>query len=102
MCESPGRLEWDEAKRRENRRKHDVDFVEAAKLVWDAALSIGHERGGERRTLTYAPIGDRLYALVWTPRGPAVRVISLRKANSREVDKYEKAQAAHAGRKQTD
>lgn len=34
-------------------------------------------------------IGDRLHVLVFTPRGGAVHVISLRKANSREVKRYE-------------
>ncbi|MDN4574595.1 hypothetical protein DBB29_18485 [Pandoraea cepalis] len=31
---------------------------------------------------------DRLFALVFTPRAEKIHVISLRKANSREVKRY--------------
>jgi uncharacterized DUF497 family protein len=33
-------------------------------------------------------IDERLYALVFTPRGDAVHVISFRKANGREIKRY--------------
>ena len=33
-------------------------------------------------------IGDRLHAVVFTPRADKVQVISLRKANQREVKNY--------------
>ncbi len=39
----------------------------------------------------YAPIGRRLYCVVFVDRGEVRRVISLRKANSREVRMYETA-----------
>lgn len=45
--------------------------------------------GGERRYLALGHIDNRFHALVYTLRGDAVRVISLRKANSREVMRYE-------------
>ncbi|TCP10798.1 ribonuclease toxin BrnT of type II toxin-antitoxin system [Simplicispira metamorpha] len=38
-------------------------------------------------------IGDRLYVMVFALRETAVRIISLRKANSREVKRY--AAAVH-------
>jgi len=34
-------------------------------------------------------IDERLHVLVWTPRNEAVRVISLRKANTREENAIE-------------
>jgi uncharacterized DUF497 family protein len=37
-------------------------------------------------------IGTRLHVAVVTPRGEDLRVISLRKANAREVKDYEKSQ----------
>ncbi|MNE51790.1 hypothetical protein D3C80_1464360 [compost metagenome] len=46
---------------------------------------------GERRFQVLGYIGERLHALVFTPRDGAVHVISLRKANSREVKRYEQA-----------
>jgi uncharacterized DUF497 family protein len=48
-------------------------------------------RGGEARQVVVAPIDDRLYLAVVTRRGDAVRVISVRKANAREVKAYGKA-----------
>ena len=46
---------------------------------------------GERRFRVLDCIGGRLYASVFTPRADKLHVISLRKANSREVRLYEKA-----------
>ncbi|MDY6842178.1 MAG: BrnT family toxin, partial [Pseudomonadota bacterium] len=43
---------------------------------------------GERRMIGFAPIGSRVYCLVYTRRDETVRVISLRKANRREVALY--------------
>ena len=39
----------------------------------------------------YAYIGLRLYCVVYTDRGDERRIISLRKANSREVKRYAEA-----------
>ncbi|MFM0364692.1 BrnT family toxin [Paraburkholderia sediminicola] len=36
-------------------------------------------------------IDARLYCVVFTQRGETFRVISLRKANNREIDRHEKA-----------
>ncbi|MBF0429416.1 MAG: BrnT family toxin [Magnetococcales bacterium] len=46
---------------------------------------------GEERMIGYAPIDRRLYCVVFVDRGEVRRVISLRKANSREVRVYETA-----------
>jgi len=82
--------EWDERKRSENVRKHGVDFEEALRFKWDAALiEIDNRRDyGEPRMSAIAPIEDRLYMM--THRGGFIRIISLRKANLREWRKYVK------------
>ncbi|QJE74018.1 BrnT family toxin [Aerophototrophica crusticola] len=83
--------EWDEAKRQANLAKHGVDFALAADLEWNTALTVPDTRFGygEERNTTFGFIRDRLYALVWTPRADGVvRIISLRKANRREVRIY--------------
>lgn len=46
---------------------------------------------GERRDCLPGFIEDRLYSVVFTPRQGKPRIISLRKANKREVKRYEKA-----------
>lgn len=81
-------FDWDEAKRKANLAKHGVDFTAAARMDWSAALTEAQFREGETRCLTYAPLGGRLHALVWTQRGESVRLISLRRANKREYDRY--------------
>lgn len=43
---------------------------------------------GERRFRALGPIGDRLHVVVFTARGANLRIISLRKANAREVETY--------------
>lgn len=84
------RYEWDEAKRQGNLTKHGVDFTLADGFDWEAAWVLEDTRQGyrEARFVAYAPIGTRLHALVYTLRGTTVRIISLRKANRREFNRY--------------
>jgi len=88
------KYEWDEGKRVANLAKHSVDFIEAQEFDWENALVIPDTRHpyGEPRFRAQGPIRGRLHELVFTPRNDAVRIISLRKANSREVHEYEKTQ----------
>lgn len=46
-------------------------------------------RYGEARFIVLGYIVDRLYSMVFTVRGDMLRVISLRKANKREVKRYD-------------
>jgi uncharacterized DUF497 family protein len=43
---------------------------------------------GEQREIATGRIGDRLFVCVYTKRGNVYRIISLRKANRREVNAY--------------
>jgi len=43
---------------------------------------------GEERFTTVGTLDGRSIILVWTPRGEARRIISMRKANEREIAKY--------------
>ena len=49
---------------------------------------------GEERIIAIGEIAGRAFVCVYTRRGEAFRVISLRPANQRERDAYEKAKAA--------
>ena len=44
---------------------------------------------GEKRFITVGLLEDRMLVLVWTPRGAARRIISMRKANAREQKNYQ-------------
>ena len=43
---------------------------------------------GEKRFITVGLLKSRMVILVWTPRGEARRIISMRKANAREQKTY--------------
>lgn len=83
-------FEWDEAKRGANLAKHGVDFADAEGLDWDTAVIIPDHRFdyGEDRFRVSGMIGDRLYMAVITPRPDRVRIISLRKANRKEIEAW--------------
>ena len=57
---------------------------------WHAAVNVEDARRdyGERRFQAFGHIESRLYVLVYTPREGKAHVISLRKANKREVRRY--------------
>jgi len=85
------RYVWDEAKRAANLLDHGIDFSAAYRFNWDNAKVDPDVRRdyGEQRFVALGRIGPRLHVLVFTPRGEVVRVISLRKANQRELKRYE-------------
>lgn len=87
------KFEWDEAKEGRNREVHGVSFHEVERFDWETAVTAKDGRWdyGEVRFVSLGFIGDRLYVCVYTQRAKARRIISLRKANKREVTLYEKA-----------
>lgn len=76
-----------------NLQKHGISLEDAKLLDWSLLLFIEDERKdyGEVRFIGYAPLGNRLYCIVYTERNEVIHVISLRKANIREVTRYVKA-----------
>jgi uncharacterized DUF497 family protein len=81
---------FDPAKDAINLAKHGVSLALAAQLEWDWLLAEDDVRRdyGERRVAGYAPIDERLFCVIFTDCGDERRIISLRKANSREVKRY--------------
>jgi uncharacterized protein len=73
-----------------NRAKHGISLAEAARIDWDSLRYEIDERHdyGETRYRGYGLIDGRLYAVVFTFRDGAMRVINLRKANNREQRTY--------------
>ncbi|HLW93620.1 MAG TPA: BrnT family toxin [Roseiarcus sp.] len=84
------RITFDPAKNARNIAERGLSFELAADLEWETALAIEDTRKdyGERRMRILALLGQRLHAAVVTYRGGALRVISFRKANKREVRYY--------------
>ncbi|MDD5336570.1 MAG: BrnT family toxin [Rhodoferax sp.] len=84
------RIEFDPTKDRTNTAKHGVSLALASQLEWDGALVWADSRKsyGETRQSALGLIGERVYFVAFVDRGTVRRVISLRKANDREVMHY--------------
>lgn len=83
-------IEFDPAKDVANQTKHGVSLSVAGELDWEAALLWIDDRFeyGEMRMIALAPKTEILYYVAFVDRGEARRVISLRRANRREVKHY--------------
>jgi uncharacterized protein len=80
-------FEWDEGKDAANRAKHGVSLGEVVGMDWHYGVEVVDDRFsyGENRVQRYAFIGLRLFVCVYSLRADTVRIISLRKANKREI-----------------
>ncbi|MYZ44204.1 BrnT family toxin [Schauerella aestuarii] len=83
-------ITFDPAKNNANAEKHGVALTDIASFEWDTAVIAADTRKqyGENRMVALGYIGDRLYYAVYVDRNDQRRIISLRKANSREVKRY--------------
>ena len=84
-------ISFDSAKSEKNLLARGISFELAAAFEWDSALLVQDLRKnyGERRFQALGLIGNRLHVMVFTPRANKAHVMSLRKANKREVKRYE-------------
>ena len=86
------KYEWDEAKNLVNIKKHGIDFNDAHELFEGDKLVIPYTRQdyGEKRMIAVGRINGRLMIGVYTQRSETLRIISIRKANDREKERFEK------------
>lgn len=87
------RFEFDPNKGAINERERGLPFdVVETQFDFDSAVLIQDTRRDyqEIRILAYGLIGERVHVLCFKPirEGRDIRIISLRKANKREVKKY--------------
>jgi uncharacterized DUF497 family protein len=84
-------ISFDLAKSEKNVLVRGISLELAARFEWVGALIVEDLRKdyGERRFQALGLIENRLHMMVFTPRANKVHVISLRKANKREVKQYE-------------
>jgi uncharacterized DUF497 family protein len=84
------RIEFDPAKDTANQTKHCLSLAMASELDWEAALVWvdGRFEYNETRMVALAPKTDILYYAAFVDRGEVRRIISLRRANRREVKYY--------------
>ena len=84
-------LSYNQAKNESNILLRGLDFNLVKDFNWFLATIFEDTRKnyGENRFVAIGSIDERIYVVIFTPRGNKIHVISLRKANKREVKKYE-------------
>lgn len=84
------RITFDPAKCEELIRSRGIDFIEAeAVFAGDTFDYPGLRKDyGEVRMITIGRLRRRMVVVAWTPRGDALHIISMRKANARKQARF--------------
>ena len=84
------KITFDAAKRESTRRDRGLDFADASAVFAGPVVQFRDTRKdyGEPRIVTVGYLAGRMVVVVWTPRGEARHIISMRKANEREQARY--------------
>ena len=84
-------ITYDAEKRALTLEKRGLDFEDAVHVFAGTTIDAVDDREnyGEVRWLSFGLLDGRMVAVVWTPRGEARHIISMRKANERERKRYE-------------
>lgn len=81
-------FEWDERKRESNLREHNLDFLDARRVIDGPTFIRRSERKGETRFMVFGFIDEVEIVLICTFRGENCRIISARRARRDERKKY--------------
>lgn len=84
------RIEFDPDKRALTLANRGLDMADAGEVFAGPTLTVDDDRidYGEDRFITVGRLRGRMVVIVWTRRGNARRIISVRKANDREQSLY--------------
>jgi uncharacterized DUF497 family protein len=84
------RIVWDEAKRRSNLRKHELDFADARRVFAGPTYTFEDRRFSypEIRFITLGLLYGVVVAMAHTETGTEMRIISMRKATRHEQAIY--------------
>ena len=84
------KFEFDAKKSAGNEKKHGIDFY-AAQMLWmdPDYIEIPAKTVDEPRLLVIGKIGDTLWSAVITYREESIRIISVRRSRTKEIDLYE-------------
>jgi uncharacterized protein len=84
------KFEWDKTKSDANLKKHDISFEDATEIFDGPRLSVTDPRDyGEVREISFGQLGAVVVlAVVHTDRNNITRIISARKANRKEKERY--------------
>lgn len=83
-------ITYDPKKRLETLENRRLDFEDAAKVFAGKHFQMEDDRRdyGETRWISVGRLNRQLVVVVWTVRGNARRIISMRKCNARERKRY--------------
>jgi uncharacterized DUF497 family protein len=83
-------ISFDPAKDEKNRRERGFSLGIGVEVLTNMVATRVDDRRdyGEERRIAFGYVGQKLFVCVYTVRDDAVRIISVRKANAREVRKY--------------
>jgi len=83
-------FEYDKHKSESNKAKHGIDFVEAQALWLDSNLiEIPALTIDEPRFLVIGKVRDKHWSAVVTYRNGSIRLISVRRSRTEEIEIYE-------------
>jgi uncharacterized DUF497 family protein len=83
-------IDYDPVKRKRTLSERWLDFARASEIFAGHHFTAedAREDYSEPRFITVGLVDDRMVVMVWTPRGKVRRIISMRKANEREKNRY--------------
>ena len=84
------KISYDPQKRARTLLERALDFDDAAQVFRGATIDVVDDRKdyGEERWQSYGLLNGRLVMIIWTQRGDTRHIISMRKCNERESEKY--------------
>jgi uncharacterized protein len=85
-------FEWDDAKNRENIRKHKINFADVSPMFESPMLIEPDDRSdyGEDRWFGLGFLHNNIAVVIWTERqNDVIRIISVRRANRHEQQRLE-------------
>ena len=85
-------FEWWEAKRLAVLSERGLDFLDARRLFDGRDIyTVSSPRGSEQRWVSIGELDEVMVAIVWTRRGDAIRIITMRRARDEEKGRYRAA-----------
>ena len=84
------KFEWDENKRLINLKMHGIDFIDVQKIFDNEVYAVIDDRFDyeEIRFFTLGLLNGRVIAVAHTETDNVIRIISARKANKYDQEKY--------------
>lgn len=85
------KYEWDNNKNQKNIERHGIDFQDAY-LIFEQPILVkvdNRKDYGEKRLIGLGILFEVVVVIVFTNRGNAIRVISIRRANKNERKIYQ-------------